>query len=105
MGARAWRRGRVNDIDVERPPHVIAAIQASQDSLDSAGCSELMKLSRRQLGETNALDELERRREVEVAHAYLDRVRGAHARQLERSPHAARLAEAPLLPVLVHQVQ
>src|SRR6266849_93401 len=60
---------------------------------------------RRQLGEPDALNELEGRREVDVAHADLYRVRGTDARQLESSPHPARLAEVALLPVLVHQVQ
>src|SRR6266571_4094469 len=64
-----------------------------------------MKLCCRQFSEADALDELERCREVEVTHADLDRVRGADARQLESSPHSARLAEAPLLPVLVHQIE
>src|SRR5262249_35214727 len=104
-GACARRKRRVDDVDVEGPEDVVSSPEPGQDQAHRPVDPEPGELRGGQLGQARLLDESARGREVEVAHADLDRVADAHARQLQRSTHPAGLAVATLGAAFVQQVK
>src|SRR2546422_10089300 len=61
--------------------------------------------ARRQLGESDLVDEALRRRKVEAPRTDLHAASLVDAPQLERAPHPARMAITPLSGGLIHHVE